>query len=160
MQGDSSIRYFEITEEPPYVHYLNTFSSKEPQRGMGFMPKRGVDVTKCEIARCDTDRATIPTIPASLRGFRKWDYICLIQFISGTNIHMWCISIIQLCRCRKRNRDQLRLTPTNTKYKLKHRCVTTAQLMVSSLFISLIVLGCTSSLTRSVSPSQWQCPEK
>ncbi|KAA8586834.1 hypothetical protein FQN60_000670, partial [Etheostoma spectabile] len=50
-KGDSSIRYFEITDEPPYVHYLSTFSSKEPQRGMGFMPKRGVDVSKCEIAR-------------------------------------------------------------------------------------------------------------
>ncbi|NP_001375367.1 coronin-6 isoform 7 [Homo sapiens] len=49
--GDSSIRYFEITDEPPFVHYLNTFSSKEPQRGMGFMPKRGLDVSKCEIAR-------------------------------------------------------------------------------------------------------------
>ena len=33
------------------MHYLNTFSSKEPQRGMGFMPKRGLDVSKCEIAR-------------------------------------------------------------------------------------------------------------
>ncbi|NXM10177.1 CORO6 protein, partial [Ploceus nigricollis] len=32
-------------------HYLNTYSSKEPQRGMGFMPKRGLDVSKCEIAR-------------------------------------------------------------------------------------------------------------
>lgn len=51
LQGDSSIRYFEITDEPPFVHYLNTFSSKEPQRGMGFMPKRGLDVSKCEIAR-------------------------------------------------------------------------------------------------------------
>nr|XP_020659183.1 coronin-6 isoform X2 [Pogona vitticeps] len=50
-KGDSSIRYFEITEEAPYVHYLSTFSSKEPQRGMGFMPKRGLDVSKCEIAR-------------------------------------------------------------------------------------------------------------
>ncbi|XP_075052978.1 coronin-6 isoform X3 [Mixophyes fleayi] len=50
-KGDSSIRYFEITAEPPYVHYLSTFSSKEPQRGMGFMPKRGLDVSKCEIAR-------------------------------------------------------------------------------------------------------------
>ncbi|NWI27365.1 CORO6 protein, partial [Sula dactylatra] len=49
--GDSSIRYFEITNEAPYVHYLNTYSSKEPQRGMGFMPKRGLDVSKCEIAR-------------------------------------------------------------------------------------------------------------
>ncbi|CAJ0949190.1 unnamed protein product [Ranitomeya imitator] len=50
-KGDSSIRYFEITGEAPFVHYLNTFSSKEPQRGMGFMPKRGLDVSKCEIAR-------------------------------------------------------------------------------------------------------------
>ncbi|XP_056414979.1 coronin-6 isoform X2 [Hyla sarda] len=50
-KGDSSIRYFEITSEAPYVHYLSTFSSKEPQRGMGFMPKRGLDVSKCEIAR-------------------------------------------------------------------------------------------------------------
>ncbi|XP_042343595.1 coronin-1C-A isoform X1 [Plectropomus leopardus] len=50
-KGDSSIRYFEITDEAPYVHYLNTYSSKEPQRGMGYMPKRGLDVNKCEIAR-------------------------------------------------------------------------------------------------------------
>lgn len=50
-QGDSSIRYFEITAEAPYIHFLNTFTSKEPQRGMGWMPKRGLDVNKCEIAR-------------------------------------------------------------------------------------------------------------
>ncbi|XP_041742032.2 uncharacterized protein LOC121573799 isoform X1 [Coregonus clupeaformis] len=50
-KGDSSIRYFEITDEAPFVHYLNTFSSKEPQRGVGYMPKRGLDVNKCEIAR-------------------------------------------------------------------------------------------------------------
>uniref|UniRef100_A0A4X2M7W2 Coronin n=2 Tax=Vombatus ursinus TaxID=29139 RepID=A0A4X2M7W2_VOMUR len=50
-KGDSSIRYFEITAEPPYIHFLNTFTSKEPQRGMGRMPKRGLDVSKCEIAR-------------------------------------------------------------------------------------------------------------
>ncbi|KAM9447149.1 coronin-1C-A isoform 1-T1 [Clarias gariepinus] len=50
-KGDSSIRYFEITDEAPYVHYLSTFVTKEPQRGMGYMPKRGLDVNKCEIAR-------------------------------------------------------------------------------------------------------------
>ncbi|XP_056657187.1 coronin-1B [Monodelphis domestica] len=50
-KGDSSIRYFEITAEPPYIHFLNTFTSKEPQRGMGRMPKRGLEVSKCEIAR-------------------------------------------------------------------------------------------------------------
>ncbi|XP_066551830.1 coronin-6 isoform X2 [Amia ocellicauda] len=67
-KGDSSIRYFEITDEPPYVHYLSTYSSKEPQRGMGFMPKRGLDVSKCEIARlyklherkCEPIQMTVP----------------------------------------------------------------------------------------------------
>ncbi|CAL9694768.1 unnamed protein product [Knipowitschia caucasica] len=50
-KGDSTIRYFEITDESPYVHFLSLFSSKEPQRGAGFLSKRGVDVNKCEIAR-------------------------------------------------------------------------------------------------------------
>jgi len=50
-KGDSVIRYFEITPEPPFVHYINTFQTPDPQRGVGFMPKRGVDVSTCEIAR-------------------------------------------------------------------------------------------------------------
>lgn len=50
-KGDSTIRYFEVTEESPYVHFLSLYSSKEPQRGAGFLSKRGVDVNKCEIAR-------------------------------------------------------------------------------------------------------------
>ena len=27
-KGDSVIRYFEITPEPPFVHYINTFQVK------------------------------------------------------------------------------------------------------------------------------------
>ncbi|CAN9506016.1 unnamed protein product [Ophioblennius macclurei] len=50
-KGDSSIRYFEVTEEAPFVHYLSMYSSKESQKGMGYMPKRGLEVNKCEIAR-------------------------------------------------------------------------------------------------------------
>lgn len=50
-KGDSAIRYFEITDESPFIHYLNTYSSSDPQRGIGWMPKRGVDVNHCEIAR-------------------------------------------------------------------------------------------------------------
>ncbi|XP_078404135.1 coronin-6-like isoform X3 [Cetorhinus maximus] len=67
-KGDSSIRYFEITDEAPFVHYISTFSSKEPQRGMGFMTKRGLDVSRCEIARffklherkCEPITMTVP----------------------------------------------------------------------------------------------------
>lgn len=50
-KGDSNIRYFEITDEAPYIHYINTYQSSEPQRGIGMMPKRGCDVRQCEIAR-------------------------------------------------------------------------------------------------------------
>ncbi|XP_078515390.1 coronin-1B isoform X2 [Lissotriton helveticus] len=67
-KGDSSIRYFEVTDESPYIHFLSTYGSKEPQRGMGFMPKRGLDVNKCEIARfyklherkCEPVTMTVP----------------------------------------------------------------------------------------------------
>ncbi|XP_042327592.1 coronin-1A isoform X2 [Sceloporus undulatus] len=67
-KGDSSIRYFELTGEAPFVHYLSMFSSKESQRGGGWMPKRGLDVSKCEIARfyklherkCEPIAMTVP----------------------------------------------------------------------------------------------------
>ncbi|CRK97777.1 CLUMA_CG011156, isoform A [Clunio marinus] len=68
-KGDSVIRYFEITPEPPFVHYINTFQTPDPQRGIGLMPKRGCDVSSCEIARfyrlnnsglCQTITMTVP----------------------------------------------------------------------------------------------------
>uniref|UniRef100_T1JJ26 Coronin n=1 Tax=Strigamia maritima TaxID=126957 RepID=T1JJ26_STRMM len=68
-KGDSVIRYFEITDEPPFVHYISTFQSPEPQRGIGMMPKRGCDVNQCEIARfyrlhtkgyCEVITMTVP----------------------------------------------------------------------------------------------------
>lgn len=50
-QGDSTIRYFEITDESPFVHYINMLTSSDPQRGMGSMPKRGLNVNETEVAR-------------------------------------------------------------------------------------------------------------
>ncbi|VDN41772.1 unnamed protein product, partial [Dibothriocephalus latus] len=51
VQGDCSIRYFEITDEEPFVYFIDTLTSTDPQRGMGWMPKRGLDVNQNEIAR-------------------------------------------------------------------------------------------------------------
>jgi coronin-1B/1C/6 len=45
------IRYFEITDEHPYLHFLNSYQSSDPQRGIGWMPKRGLNVNACEIAK-------------------------------------------------------------------------------------------------------------
>ncbi|CAF3833293.1 unnamed protein product [Rotaria sordida] len=50
-KGDSAIRYFEYTPETPYIHYLSTYLSSDPQRGIGNMPKRGLNIAACEIAR-------------------------------------------------------------------------------------------------------------
>lgn len=50
-KGDSAIRYFEYTTESPYIHYLNTYQTSDPQRGMGMMTKRGLNITNCEITK-------------------------------------------------------------------------------------------------------------
>ncbi|XP_023018501.2 coronin-2B isoform X2 [Leptinotarsa decemlineata] len=50
-KGDGNIRYYEITDEPPYIHFLNQFLSGNPQRGLGCMPKRGLKTSQCEIFR-------------------------------------------------------------------------------------------------------------
>ncbi|XP_041447608.1 coronin-1B-like [Drosophila obscura] len=50
-KGDVVIKYFEVTSEPPYVHYVNTYQATEPQRGIAMMPKRGCDITACEVAK-------------------------------------------------------------------------------------------------------------
>jgi len=50
-KGDGNIRYYEFVQEPPYLFYLTEYKSNEPQRGLGFLPKRALNVAECEIAR-------------------------------------------------------------------------------------------------------------
>ncbi|XP_028300031.1 coronin-2A isoform X3 [Gouania willdenowi] len=50
-KGDGNIRYYEISSEKPYIHYLTEYRSLLPQKGMGVMPKRGLDVSTCEVFR-------------------------------------------------------------------------------------------------------------
>ncbi|KAL4215460.1 DUF1900-domain-containing protein [Rhizopus microsporus] len=48
-KGDGNIRYFEYDNDELYL--LSEYKAIEPQRGMGFMPKRGLNVNECEVAR-------------------------------------------------------------------------------------------------------------
>jgi len=50
-KGDGNIRYYEMVDESPYVHYLSEFKSSTPQRGMTMVPKRACNVSDCEIVR-------------------------------------------------------------------------------------------------------------
>ncbi|XP_028297553.1 coronin-2B [Gouania willdenowi] len=50
-KGDGNIRYFEVTTEKPFLQYLMEFRSPAPQKGLGVMPKHGLDVAACEVFR-------------------------------------------------------------------------------------------------------------
>jgi hypothetical protein len=51
-QGDGNIRYFELDNAQPYAFFLSEYKTATPQRGVGWLPKRGVTVGECEIGRC------------------------------------------------------------------------------------------------------------
>ncbi|XP_012674170.1 coronin-2B-like [Clupea harengus] len=50
-KGDGNIRYYEISPEKPYLQFLMEFRSPAPQKGLGVMPKQGLDVGACEVFR-------------------------------------------------------------------------------------------------------------
>jgi WD40 repeat protein len=50
-KGDTNIRYFEIDDSEPYHYFISAYSGKDQQRGLATVPKRGLDVAGCEIAR-------------------------------------------------------------------------------------------------------------
>ncbi len=71
-KGDGNIRYYEIVEDSPYFHYLSEYKSAAPQKGIGFFPKRVVNVGECEIARA-LKLHTNKVEPISFRVPRKSD---------------------------------------------------------------------------------------
>jgi coronin-1B/1C/6 len=47
------------------VHYINTYTATEPQRGIGFMPKLGLAIKENEINRIYkfTNRGSVEVLP-------------------------------------------------------------------------------------------------
>eukprot|EP01137_Pigoraptor_chileana_P024083 Opistho-2@91464 len=73
-KGDGNIRYFEIVEEAPWAHFLTEFKSNAPQRGLGYMPKRGLNVLSCEVARFYKLHASGLCEPIAMTVPRKSDH--------------------------------------------------------------------------------------
>merc|ERR1712216_841274 len=48
-KGDGNIRYFEIEDDKPYIHYISDYKSSTPQLGMAMRPKTACDVGSCEV---------------------------------------------------------------------------------------------------------------
>jgi len=51
-KGDAAIKYWEVTNEEPIVHFLSEFRDTESTKGACFLPKSLCDTTKCEVAIC------------------------------------------------------------------------------------------------------------
>lgn len=51
MQGDANIRLYEVTDDPPYLNYLNDSSGHKAYTAVCAMPKRGLNVKECEIMK-------------------------------------------------------------------------------------------------------------
>ncbi|TFJ81076.1 hypothetical protein NSK_007719 [Nannochloropsis salina CCMP1776] len=50
-KGDGNIRYYEIVSEAPFVFPISEYRSTTPSKGCCLVPKRGLDVLRCETAR-------------------------------------------------------------------------------------------------------------
>ncbi|KAJ1555416.1 Coronin-2B, partial [Nowakowskiella sp. JEL0078] len=50
-KGDGNIRYYEWVDEDTSLYYLSEYKSSDPQRGLGFLPKRACNIAECEVAR-------------------------------------------------------------------------------------------------------------
>ncbi|VDP10227.1 unnamed protein product [Soboliphyme baturini] len=76
-RGDSFVRYYEINDEQPFIHYINTYRSIDPQRSAAFMPKRGLNAVRntvfFRIYKC-ISRGTIQVlhfyVPRWTKGFQ------------------------------------------------------------------------------------------
>jgi len=50
-KGDGNIRYYEMVDESPYTFPVSEYRSTNAQKGIAFVPKRGLDIMSCETAR-------------------------------------------------------------------------------------------------------------
>lgn len=92
-KGEGCIRYYEIVDEAPYIYYLNSFISGQPQKALGWMPKRGLNVPACEIFRFYKLHATGNVVePISFIGKIKIFYLC-----KGCQLILLNIKIVLKC---------------------------------------------------------------
>lgn len=146
-KGDSIIRYFEVTDEVPYVHLLSLYQSSDPQRGIGWMPKRGLNVNACEIARfyklhtkglCEVIPMTVPRKSELFQDDLYPDTIGDIpaltaeEWLSGQNAAPVLISLRDGYKPVKKSGLNKVIRPSNASKSSEHRETSDSQSSVSS----------------------------
>jgi len=61
-KGDGTIMYYELVNDDKHLYSLSLYRNNEPQKGGGWVPKKGLNVWQCEVARFLklTGKAVIP----------------------------------------------------------------------------------------------------
>jgi coronin-1B/1C/6 len=50
-KGDNSVNYYELRNDSKIMHFLSVYRDGVPQKGGGWVPKRGLSPMKCEVQR-------------------------------------------------------------------------------------------------------------
>jgi len=69
-KGDANCRYFEFTNEDPFLHWISQYGGQTPQKGFCFMPKRNCNTKTHEIMR-GLQMQTSSVVPISFTVPRK-----------------------------------------------------------------------------------------
>ena len=93
-KGDGNIRYYEVVSSEPYVHFIESFKSIVPCQGVSFIPKRKVDVSRCEIMRAaKLTNSTVELIsfivPRRVEGFQDDLYPDCVGGVPGCSAAQW-----------------------------------------------------------------------
>lgn len=93
-KGDGNIRYYEVVNTEPYIHFVQSYKSSIPCQGVTFIPKRKVNVEKCEVMRAaKLTNSTIEMIsfivPRRAEGFQEDLYPETVGQVPGCSAAQW-----------------------------------------------------------------------
>ena len=93
-KGDGNIRYYEVVNTEPYIHFVQSYKSSIPCQGVTFIPKRKVNVEKCEVMRAvKLANSTIEMIsfivPRRAEGFQEDLYPETVGMVPGCSAAQW-----------------------------------------------------------------------
>jgi coronin-1B/1C/6 len=93
-KGDGNIRYYEVVNTEPYIHFIESYKSTTPCQGVSFIPKRKVDVSKCEVMRAVKLSTTAVDlisfiVPRRVEGFQEDLYPDCVGTVPGCRAAQW-----------------------------------------------------------------------
>jgi len=93
-KGDGSVRWLEIANGTKKLHHLGIYRNSVPQRGGCFVPKKGLQIMKCELMRFMkiTQKSVIPLafmVPRKATNFQDDIFVPAFDGISHITAEDW-----------------------------------------------------------------------